>query len=137
MKNIVTILLLFTFISCQRYIYVQQESIDGSYLASSRVGTPDPRAKNPKVGQQLNIYWDFPLSLYKKELTMYLTVRFWDSTEEVFQYPITKKRDIKTYFFKKQKGKKLLTYKIDIVSKENKIVDTWKHQLWKELITVE
>jgi len=113
--------------------------MDASYLASTHVNTPDPRQKNPPKGQMLSIAWDFPLSLYRENLTLILTVRFWDNKQDVFVYKIPRKRGYVTYKFQDEAGdnfKKILTYKVDIFNEDGSLVDQWKHQFYKELIEI-
>ena len=41
-----------------------------------------------------------------------------------------------SFFFSRHDKEKVLTYKIDVITKDGNIVYKWKHQLWKELIVV-
>lgn len=131
--------ILFLFSSCYKnHLYVQQEKVDVRFLASSRVGTPDPRQKNPPEGQRLLIAWDFPLSVFREELILVTTVRLWDQSEEVKTYPLKRKRDSLAYFFpSKTEDKKILTYRVQVFNREGHLVEEWKHQFWRELINFE
>jgi len=126
--------------SCYKnYLYVHHEKMDNTFLASSHVGTPDPRQKHPPEGQRIAISWDFPLSIYRENLTLITTIRFWDNKQDVFVYKIPRKRGYVFYKFQdetKNKTKKILTYKIDAFNEDGVLVDQWKHQFWKELITI-
>ena len=82
--------------------------MDISYLASSHVGTPDPRKKHPPVGQTLSIAWDFPLSIFRENLDMVVTVRFWDNKQDVFCSPIEINRGNKVYRFQDDTIDKML-----------------------------
>lgn len=118
---------------------MQQEWVDANFLASSKVNTPDPRQEHPPLGQRLIIAWDFPKSVFEKELTMVATVRLWDNTQQVFRQPMIRKRDITALFFaNKQAGidRRILTYKVQIFAANGKEVEKWDHQLWTELIEV-
>ncbi|NGX28096.1 MAG: hypothetical protein K940chlam1_00271 [Candidatus Anoxychlamydiales bacterium] len=120
-------------------LYVQHEKMDRNYLASTHVGTPDYRQQHPPDGQTLSIAWDFPLSVYRENLNMILTVRFWDNKQDIFSNKITRKRGYLRYKFQDDtddKSKKILTYKIDIFNEDGTLVDEWKHQFWKELIEI-
>ena len=113
--------------------------MDRNYLASTHVGTPDYRQEHPPDGQTLSIAWDFPLSVYRENLNMILTVRFWDNKQDIFSNKITRKRGYLRYKFQDDtddKSKKILTYKIDIFNEDGTLVDEWKHQFWKELIEI-
>lgn len=128
------------FTSCYKnHLYVQHEKMDITYLASSHVNTPDYRQKHPPVGQTLSIAWDFPLSLFRENLNMILTVRFWDNKQDVFCHKIDRKRGYKIFKFQDDtidKSKKILTYKIDVFNEDGILIDQWKHQFYKELIEI-
>ena len=121
-----------------QYLTVHQERIDREFLASTYVGTPDPRQKDPPTGQRLILSWDFPLSLYREKLSLFVTVRFWDNTEESQVLPLRRKRGIKTFFFENKRdlqSKKILTYFVEAKNKNNETVAVWQHQLWCKLIS--
>lgn len=126
--------------SCYKnYLYVHHEKMDSSFLASTHVGTPDPRLKHPPEGQRICISWDFPLSIYRENLTMISTIRFWDNKQDVLVYKIPRKRGYISYKFQDDslnKNKRILTYKIEIFNEDGDLVDQWKHQFWKELIKI-
>lgn len=116
---------------------MQQERVDRNFLASTRIGTPDPRQADPPEGQRLLIAWDLPRSSFVKEPHLDVTVRLWDETQKVFQIPMERKRDTAALFFPhlgKERG--LLTYRVEVRSKEGEILDAWVHQLWTELIAI-
>jgi hypothetical protein len=122
--------------SCHKnHLYVQNEWIDKKYLASSHVGTPDPRNKSFVSGNKLIISWAFPKNLYKKNLSLLLTMRFFGNTQDVITHLISKKKSYTTFFF--PKNKKILTYQIQIVAEDGQIIEVWKHQLWTELIDID
>ena len=119
---------------CYRHhLYVQQEWVDRNFLASTRVGTPDSRQTDPPEGQRLLIAWDFPLSQFQRSLTMLVTVRFWNDKQQTLSFPLDRKRGCTAYFFSKEK---ILTYLVQVITQDGKIIETWKHHFWTELITV-
>lgn len=121
-------------------LYVQQEWVDGSFLASSKVCSPDPRQSHPPIGQRLIIGWDFPKSLFQEGLTLVATVRLWDNSQQEFRKAITRKREVIEYFFQNdQEGidLRILTYKIQILGPDGKEVRVWEHHLWTELIDLD
>ena len=69
MKKYASLLfLLFLFSGCQKYyLTVYQEKIDKDSLASTHVGSPDPRQKNPPKGQELIIEWQIPGEILKQK----------------------------------------------------------------------
>ncbi len=121
------------------YLYVQQEWIDPQFLASSKIGTPDPRQEKPFFGQRLIIAWDFPKSFFSRDLHLLTTVRFWDNKEEVFQTPILRKRDITAFFFPnpdKTQDRHILTYQVQVFAKDGTLMAKWEHHFWTKLIDV-
>ncbi len=140
-KRIFFLFFFFLTTACYKdHLYVQQEWVGKDDLASTHVDTPDPRSKHPKTGQQIIVCWDFPLSIYKKELSMKLQVRFWDQTQKEELCVLDKKRGYAAFFFendKKLQDKKILTYRIEIHSKDNELVEEWVHQFWTESISVD
>jgi len=136
-KSVYLFLLLLS--SCTNYLYVQQETVDESYFASSYVGTPDPRKEDMPFGHKILVSWDLPLSQFRKNPYLELTVRFWDNEQKVVKYVLDKKRSSTSFFFenkKRKRNKKILTYKIDVISEKGEILKTWKHQFWTKLIDV-
>jgi len=131
------IIALILFNGCQKtYLTVQQKWIDKGTLASTFVGSPDPLQEDFPYGKKVLIGWDFPLSVYMKNPYLLFTVRLWDQTEHTYRYEIDQKRGFAAMFFsEKDPAKKLLTYKIDILDKEENILEVWEHQFWVELIT--
>lgn len=123
------------FAGCYKnHLYVQQEWVDRNFLASTHIGTPDPRQECPPEGQRLLVAWRFPGYLFDEQLELVLTVRFWDNTEEVFYQPVEKTRSYAAFYFYHQR---ILTYRIQVVNREGEIVETWEHHFWTELIDID
>ncbi len=121
------------------HLYVQQEWVDGAWLASSHVLTPDPRQEDPPAGQRLLMAWDFPKSLFREGLHLEVTVRLWDNTQTVQIVPIERKRSFATLFFPHndpETDQRILTYRVEVINQEGKVLETWKHQFWTELIEI-
>lgn len=116
------------------YFYVQKEKIDKNFLASTHVHTPDPRQSCPPEGDSLIIRWDFPLSVFDEKLTLVSKVRFCDAEEEVVIRSIFRKRDSCLLFFPNQQ---ILTYLIQAVSSNGRVVGQWEHQFWTEWIDID
>jgi len=130
---------LFFLSSCTNYLYVQQETVDKDYFASSYVDTPNPNSEDLSFGHKILVSWDLPISQFRKKPYLELTVRFWDNEQEVIKYTLDRKRSYASFFFenkKRKRKKKILTYKIDVISEKGEILQTWKHQFWTELINV-
>jgi len=124
---------------CYRgHLYVQQEGVDREFLASSKVGTPDPRQADPPEGQRLLVAWDFPRSLFGDGLQMDVTVRLWDDTQQTIRHDMGRKRDVKAFYFPShEKDKRILTYRVEVLTREGKVLETWKHHFWTELIEID
>ncbi|MGB7978044.1 MAG: hypothetical protein WCF19_02660 [Chlamydiales bacterium] len=121
--------------SCYKeHLYVQQEWVDRNFLASSRVGTPDPRQESPPTGQRLLVAWRFPSFLADRRLKLVLTVRFWDNEEEVISRPMQQARGYTAFNFFNER---ILTYRIQVVDQDEEILETWEHQFWTKLIDVD
>ena len=129
------LILSFFLSSCtQNHFYVQQEKRDRTFLASSRVHTPDPRQYHPPEGDALLIYWDFPLNLLEKELELVAKVRLYNGKEEIVIRPILRAIDHYSIFFP---GQKILTYLVQGVSSKGEVVGEWEHQFWTKWIDLD
>jgi len=123
----------------KNHLYVQHETVDRNFLASSHVRTPDPRQQHPPHGQRLLVSWDFPRSVFEKHLTLLMTVRFWDDTQETLSQPIERRRDFAVFYFPNEldgKDKRILTYRVEALDAKGKSAGLWEHQFWTKLIDV-
>lgn len=133
--------LLLLLVSCDKYyLSVRQIPVDQKYLASTHVGSPDPRLAHPPLGQKLVVGWSVPSEILQKEPKVVLRLLFWDHSEKEIAYPIAYRTGYEVYSllneeFEKSKG--LLTYRADIVMTDGQIYRTWKHQLWVNLIRLD
>jgi hypothetical protein len=140
MKAIFLCLLLLT-AGCDKYgLSVQQQYVDVRYLASTHVGTPDPRQSHPPVGQQLVVEWHVPNALLKEEPRAVLHVIYWDLSERSFTFPIAYRTGYSTYAlldadYERTGG--ILTYRAEILTGAGEVYKEWVHQLWVRLITLE
>jgi hypothetical protein len=116
------------------YFYAQQQRIDKNHLASAHVHTPDPRQSDPPTGEALLVSWDFPMSVFEKNLTLLAKVRLWNTEEELILRPIVRKRDTASFFFP---NRQILTYLIQAVTPTGEVVSEWEHQFWTEWIDIE
>ncbi len=132
---------LFLFCSCEKYyLSVKRESVDQSKLASTYVGSPDPRQKNPPRGQELIMEWRLPRDFSHEKMTLVLDILYKNYTQETLSYPISRRRGVITYSllgndYQEKEG--LLTYKAEIRDKEGVVIQEWKQQLWTELIVID
>lgn len=136
---ILPLLLLLT--GCEKYyVTVKREYVDRDQLASTFVGSPDPRQKNPPTGQELTIEWRLPPEAMEEELQLELNILYRDYSSATFTYPVDRRRGVVTYallneeYFERDG---LLTYKAEILDSNGKVLKEWKQILWTDLITLE
>lgn len=126
---------------CQKYyISISQDKIDKEYLASSYVGTPDPRQANPPRGDRLIVEWKVPSELLEENPTLHLQIIYRNYTESCFVYPMPHRVDYIVYTlvgeeYKEKKG--ILSYRAEILKEDGTVFREWKHQLWTRLIQIE
>lgn len=127
--------------ACQKQrIVVETRFLDLDSLASSVVGTPDPRKRSPRVGQELYISWRLPDEFFSEEdLQLLLTLRF--GNREEISLPIAVSHFTGTYIYSLTgeeywSSRGLLTYKVELFSGTS-LLERWKHQIWSELIYFE
>jgi hypothetical protein len=139
-KVLIFVALLAALTGCDKYyISICQSKIDEEYLASFHVNTPDPRTKNPPLGDRLIIEWQMPEELMAKAPSLYLHVIYKDYTEEEFAYPMPYRLDYVTYDLLGEEylaKKGILTYEAEIKTSSGEVFRTWKHQLWTKLIVL-
>ena len=107
------------------------------YLASTHVGTPDPRQDHPPIGQMLILDWRVPQEVFKKKPEVVLDLILWNYTQRQIRIPIKRQMDFATYrLFNEEYDKTggILTYKAQIVTEDGNVFREWKHQLWVNLI---
>jgi len=118
-------------------LYVQQESLDVHFLASSHVGTPDPRQSDPPHGQRLLVAWRFPKDLLAEELTLRIMVRFWDESEKIVEQPIRERWAQRAFDFPcADSGRRILSYRAVVTTEAGEVVASWQHPLWTEWIEI-
>lgn len=114
--------------------------VNAGYLASTHVGTPDPRQAHPPLGQKLIIDWNVPPEVLAQEPKVFVHLIYKDHSQKEAVYPILYRSGTKVYSllneeFEKTKG--LLTYRAQIVLADGSVYKDWKHQLWVNLITLD
>jgi hypothetical protein len=119
----------------QKILYVYQQKVDPKYLASTNVGSPDPR-ESPK-GQMIVAEWWLPKSVFATNPSIRFHILFHNYSEEIEQFPIDTRMGSKTYWvinkkFDQTKG--LLAYRVEIITAEGEVLTDWEHQLWVRLI---
>lgn len=122
----------------QRVLYLYQQKVDPKYLASTNVGSPDPRT-SPK-GQMIVAEWWLPGWVMDYDPVLKLDVLFRNYSEDHVEYPINTRIGSKTYWvinkeFTETKGP--LAYKAEVVTSDGEVVASWQHQLWVRLIEID
>lgn len=125
--------------SCHpRILTVQTEYLSHENLASFHVGTPDPRLKNPTLGQKLIVNWSIP---HWSELTPYelsIKIRFKNGTSAEETIPVCRASGTYVYallnedYFSRGGFK---TY-VASITFDGVIIDEWRHQLWATVIEI-
>jgi hypothetical protein len=113
--------------------------VDVRYLASTHVGTPDPRQDHPPIGQMLILDWRIPKEIYNQKAQIVLDLIFWDHTVRQIRIPMKRRMDFATYKLFNEDYEKtggILTYKAQIVTQDGKVFREWRHQLWINLISI-
>lgn len=125
---------------CEKYgLVLRQQRVDSLYLASTHVGSPDPRQKCPPSGQMLIVEWWVPPPLLKKEPRIIVQVLFRDYSEQIMEFPIQKRVGYETFLFPsvaQDPKRAMLAYKAEIVTGDGEVYREWKHQMWVKLIEV-
>jgi len=140
-KSILLALFCLLLTGCDKYyLTLRQVPVDSNYLASSHVGTPDPRQAHPPHGQKIILQWAVPPEILEKNPALVLYVVYKDHTEKEFEYPIDGRLGYEVYSLLNEDYDKtggLLTYRADIVTPDGTVYKEWKHQLWVNLITLD
>lgn len=113
---------------------MQQEWVDRNFLASSHVGTPDPRQECPPQGQRLLVSWKFPPNILSQNLRLVATIRYWDNTEEIFSDPIDRAWGYVAFKCFKER---ILTYKVEVLDEYGDVIEVWEHHFWTKLIEID
>lgn len=126
---------------CQSHgVVMYQQKISSSYLASTHVGSPDPRLENPPNGTMLVAEWWISKKTLEYDPVLRIEIIYRDFSTGCVEFPLSHKIGYETFSllnedFDKTGG--ILTYKAEIVTCDGEVYRQWKHQLWVELITVD
>jgi hypothetical protein len=125
-------------VGCQNQrLIVETRYLGRNTLASTVVGTPDPRQRCPTTGQELYVTWRLPEEFASYDnLYLLMTLRYGNREENCVRIPVNRFRGCYVYCLCDNEywdvcG--ILTYKVDLYSGEC-LLDTWHHQVWSELI---
>jgi hypothetical protein len=129
---------LLIFSSCARsHLSIRNQYLDHSYLASCRIGTPDPLKCAAFCGQQLIIHWRLSKeAATRPDLHLRLHLLYRNFTSETVAIPIRRPRGFYTYRLINQcywEKRGILTYRLQLCSGDE-VLESWTHQLWTQLI---
>ena len=140
LKKIFTLCLISLLFGCQKYgLLIRQQKVDAGYLASTHIGSPDPSQANPPSGELVIVEWWVPRELLEKQPKVILRLIYWNYTEEIIEFPITKRVGYDVFPIYQEKFNEtggILTYMAEIVDNCGEVFQEWKHQLWVNLIQV-
>lgn len=128
----------FTFASCtSTNLTVKKVEVGPESLASRFARSPDPLSAKPPTGEKLYVGWTLPLALNPKDHEIRLKVIYKDLSEETFMYPLTWRAGVFAFSvigekFKDTKG--VFSYKAELVNHDGLVLNTWKHQMWVNVI---
>ncbi len=121
-----------------KILMVQTDYLSHENLASFHVGTPDPRLRNPPLGQRLIVNWSIPHWNQLTPYTLTVKIRFKNGTSTEENLEIHKSKG--TYVFSllneeyfAREGFK--TY-IATIKSDGAVLEEWRHQLWANLIEI-
>jgi len=139
-KCIFTLLFcLFSLAGCEKYyLSLRQVPVDVEYLASTHVGTPDPRQSDPPFGQKVVMQWAVPPEMLPDKPCLIFHVIYKNHTEEEIIYPIEDRSGMEVFSVLNEQYREkggLLTYHAEIRTKDGTVYREWTHQLWVHLIT--
>lgn len=125
-------------VGCSKsYVTVQRQRVGKSSLASNFVQSPDPRKENPQRGQKLIVKWRVPSDVLAEDLSLKLSMVFKDYKEEVFEREIHQENGYIVYDLVGERFEEtggFLTYKAEVVTESGKVIESWRQQLWVEII---
>ena len=85
--------------------------------------------------------WSLPREyMSKPELRLELTLRYRNREQVVKRFPLKKRKGQISYRLKNDEfleKKGILTYRLQVVSDKDQVLETWEHQLWTNLLDVE
>lgn len=136
--------LIFVFLICvfcsgcqKNFVTVIQEKIHRNLLASSFVDSPDPMQYNPPHGKKLYISWNIHREYNLEECRLRISMIFRNRDIKTVELAIPRKRGTIVYSLLDQEyyeTQGLLTYKVEILTKNEEILALWKHQMWVNII---
>lgn len=123
---------------CQRnFVTVVQEKIHRNLLASSFVDSPDPMQYDLPRGKKLYISWNIDRQCSFEDSVIRLSMIFRNRQIKIVNLPVPKQGGTLVYSLLDQEyydSQGLLSYKVELLGKNEKIMAVWTHQLWVNII---
>lgn len=119
---------------------VRQMSMGVSSLASSFVGSPDPRQENPPKGEMLVVNWRVEdwILLEQPRLVLEVVLKNYEKRREEVEiyapsgyltYPVVGEE------FEETKG--ILTYRALLIGETGEVFQSWQQQLWVDVLELD
>lgn len=138
-RRIIASLAVVCLCSCQTSILtVQTEYLSHENLASFQVGTPDPRLRNPPLGQKLIVNWSIPLWDPMTNYELLVKVRFKNGVTGSETISIDRSKGSYVYTLINEDyfaTGGLKTY-LAVILYDGKVMEEWRHQLWANVIEI-
>lgn len=117
---------------------VQTEYLSHENLASFHVGTPDPRLRNPPLGQRLVVSWSLPGWDNVTPYELIVQIRFKNGTSSFEQIPIDRPKGTYVYSLLNEEYFSNGGFKTYVarISRDGEVIEEWRHQLWANLIEI-
>ncbi len=119
-------------------LVLHEQRITPYYLASTHVGSPDPRT--PPKGEMVVAEWWLSKQARDENLSLVINVLYRDFTTRTITFPIQSRIgyeviQVVNEEFEETGG--FLAYRAEIVTPSGEVFADWKHQLWVKLISVD
>ncbi len=122
------------------YLDLGSIDVDRKYLASSHIGSPDPRQEHPPDGKRISISWKIPRDLWRQDPKIILTILFVNFEKRELELSVPTRTGHHSYFLSavdlKEHGG-LLSYRADLLLPSGEIYRSWQQQLWVEPILLD
>ncbi len=127
--------------ACHReMLSIRTEEVTCGSLASTRIRTPDPRKDKPYLGQNLIIHWNIPSFLFQEpDIRVVLRVRYGNREEKEIVIPLFARTGsyVESLMNEEYHSKQgIVTYSAEVKAGD-KIIGTWKHQLWVDILRID
>lgn len=131
--------IVFALSSCTTgYIQVEKIKTDKRTFASRFARSPDDKALlNPPKGEKLYINWSLPIDFNPGMYRLRVGIIYRNLTKETLLFPIKRRAGARIIEllgdeYKEKEG--FLSYKLEIVSVDGKLIDDYTHRMWVDLI---